>query len=280
MVTSVPIKKEAHIRSLSSNQARLVLSLLEDQKTTVDPTTVVDRLGVSRSYAKKILHELTTKGWLHRHARASYRIVPPESGPERLPNLDVNAVANAHAPDGYVGLASAANLLGLTTQHRRSIFVLLPRRKRDVEFGGTTIRFVQVKPKHLFGTERRLVLGENITVSDPEKTALDCLEYGVGRFDFSELTAIVARVLRRGENERLADYIHRFGSGTLARRLGALATLANVMPGPRLLEALHAFPVSATPICLDLAHPARPSDSIDRTWGVRLNVIPSDLFRI
>jgi predicted transcriptional regulator of viral defense system len=265
---------------LSSNQARLVLSLLEDKKNTVDPSAVMQRLGVSRSYAKKLLHELTTKGWLHRHARACYRIVPPEWGPHRLPNLDVHAVALAHAPDGYVGLASAANLHGLTTQHRRVIFVLLARRKRDLEFEGTTIRFVAVKPRHMFGTEQRTMLGENVMVSDPEKTALDCLEYGIGAFDFAELTAIVARVLRRGQGERLADYIRRFDSGPLARRLGVIASLAKVEIAAALLDALHSFPIPATPICLDLSRPPTLSDSIDRSWGVRVNVAPSELFRI
>jgi predicted transcriptional regulator of viral defense system len=179
-----------------------------------------------------------------------------------------------------LGLASAANLHGLTTQHRRVIFILLARRKRDVEFDGTTIRFVPVKPRHLFGTEQRLVLGENITVSDPEKTALDCLEYGIGAFDFAELTAIAVRVLRRGQSERLTDYIRRFESGPLARRLGVLATLAKIELAPALLDALHSFPIPATPISLDRSRPGTPSDSIDRTWRVRVNVAPSDLFRI
>lgn len=274
------ISIDSDIRSLSDNQARLVLSLLEDKKNTVDPSAVVQRLGVSRTYAKKLLHELTNKGWLNRHARGQYRIVPPEWGPHRLPNLDLHAVAVAHAPDGYVGLVSAANLHGLTTQHRRVIFVLLARRKRDVEFDGTTIHFVPVKPKHMFGTEQRLMLGENITVSDPEKTALDCLAYGIGAFDFSELTAIVARVLRRGQSERLADYIRRFDSGPLARRLGALAALAKVELAPALLDALHSFPTPASPIWLDLSRPTTPSHLTDRTWSVRVNVAPSELFRI
>jgi predicted transcriptional regulator of viral defense system len=137
-----------------------------------------------------------------------------------------------------------------------------------------------VKRRHIFGTEQRLVLGENIVVSDPEKTALDCLEYGIGAFDFGELTAIVGRVLRRGQDERLADYIHRFESGPLARRLGALAVLAKVDLSPALHDALRSFPIPATPICLDLSRPATTSDFIDRTWGVRVNAAPSDLFRI
>jgi predicted transcriptional regulator of viral defense system len=230
-----------------------VLSLLEDKKTTVNPAMVVERLGVHRNYAWKLL---------------------------RLPNLDVYAAALANAPDGYVGLSSAASLHGLTTQSRRLVFVLLPRRKRGVELDGTTIRFVTVKSAHLFGTEKHLVLGESITVSDLEKTALDCLEYGIGTFDFTELTAIVATVLRRGQRERLADYVRRIASGPLARRLGALGSLAGIPPAPVLLKVLRSFPVPTTPIALDPTRPVTRESSVDRNWGVRVNVPPSDLFHI
>lgn len=267
-------------RSLSSNQARLVLSLLEDKKTTINPSIVVERLGVQRNYAWKLLHDLEAKGWLHRYARGTYRIVPPEWGPDRLPNLDVHATALANAPDGYVGLASAASLHGLTTQSRRAVFILLPRRKRKIELDGNTIRFVTVKPAHIFGTEKRLELGECITVSDPEKTALDCLEYGIGTFDFTELTAIVAAVLRRGQWQRLADYVRRFASGPLARRLGALGALAGITLPAVLLETLQSFPVPMTPIALDPTRPVTRKNSVDRNWRVRMNVAPSDLFRI
>ena len=257
-----------------------MLSLLEDKKTTVNPAIVVERLGVHRNYAWKLLHDLEAKGWLHRYARGIYRIVPPEWGPDRLPNLDVYAAALANAPDGYAGLASAAILHGLTTQSRRVVFVLLPRRKRAVELDGTTVRFVTVKPAHLFGTEKRLELGESITVSDLEKTALDCLEYGIGTFDFNELTAIVATVLRRGQKKRLAEYVHRFASGPLARRLGALGALAGIPPAPVLLKALRSYPVPMTPIVLDPTRPVTRESSIDRNWGVRVNVPPSNLFHI
>jgi len=157
----------------------------------------------------------------------------------------VHALALAHAADGYVGL-----------------------------------RFVPTKPRHVFGTEQRIVLGENITVSAPERTALDCLKYGIGTFAFAEFTAIVVRVLRCGQSERLAGYIHRFKSGPLACRLGVLATLTKVDLAPALLDALRSFPIPATPIWLDRLRPATSSDSIDRTRGVRLNATLSDLFRI
>lgn len=279
-VNSVSDRIYSNIRSLSGNQARLVLALLEENEKGIDPAGVMRRLGVSRGYALKLLHELTVKGWLHRQAPARYRIVPPEWGPHRLPSLDVHAVALAHAPDGYVGLASAASLHGLTTQHRRVTFVLLVRRKREVELNGSTIRFVLVKPKHVFGTEQCLELGEKITVSDPEKTALDCLEYGIGTFDFSELTAIVARVLRRGKWERLVEYLRRFDSGPLARRLATLMTLAKLSYPQSTLEALSSFSVPTTPIRLDPTRPASRTDPLNHRWGVRVNVPPSDLFHI
>ncbi len=279
-VISVSARAHSIVRSLSGNQARLVLALLEENEKDIDPDGVMRRLGVSRGYALKLLHELTAKGWLHRQAPARYRIVPPEWGPHRLPSLDVHEAALAHAPDGYVGLASAARLHGLTTQHRRVTFVLVARRKREIELNGSTIRFVLVKPKHVFGTEQRLELGEKITVSDPEKTALDCLEYGIGTFDFSELTAIVARVLRRGEWERLVEYLRRFDSGPLARRLATLMTLAKISYPQSTLDALSAVSIPRSPIRLDPTRPASRTDPLDHRWGIRVNVPPSDLFHI
>jgi predicted transcriptional regulator of viral defense system len=137
-----------------------------------------------------------------------------------------------------------------------------------------------VKLKHMFGTEQRLELGEKITVSDPEKTALDCLEYGIGTFAFPELTAIVARVLRHGEWERLMEYLRRFDSGPLARRLATLMTLAKISPPESVWEVLGSFPVPLTPIRLDPTRPVTHTDSLDRRWGVRINVPTSDLFCI
>jgi predicted transcriptional regulator of viral defense system len=149
-----------------------------------------------------------------------------------------------------------------------------------VRDGLTILAYRFTKPAHLFGTEKRLELGESITVSDLEKTALDCLEYGIGTFDFAELTAIVVAVLRRGQRKRLADYVRRFASGPLARRLGALGALAGIPPAPILLKALRSFPVPTTPILLDPTRPATHETSVDRNWGVRVNVPPSDLFHI
>ncbi len=272
--------RNTDVRSLSGNQARLVLSLLEANESTVDPDVAVTKLGISRGYAKKLLHELTVKGWLHRQAPARYRVVPPEWGPYRLPDLDIHAAALAHAPDGYVGLASAAALQGLTTQHRRAVWVILARRKREVQVGEVPVHFVHAKAGLLFGTETRQVLGNGIAVSDPEKTALDCLYYGPGTFDFGELTGIVARAARRENWERLGEYVKRFANGPLARRLGLLLQLAKIESPTSFVKVLQAFPVPHNPVRLDPSRASSPADSVDRTWGVRINVSAESLFRV
>ncbi len=257
-----------------------MLSLLEENTSEVNADAVMERLGVSRSYASKLLHELTVKGWLHRRAPSRYRVVPPEWGPEALPDVDVRAAAVERAPDGYLGLASAASLHGLTTQYRRTLWVLLPRRKRGGRIGETPVEFIQIKPGHVFGTERRSVLGETIIVSDPEKTALDCLEYGIGRFDFSELTAIVLAAARRKNWERLTDYVRRFNSGPMTRRLGILLLLAKVDMPEEFAKVLDEHAVPKSSIRLNPAHAANSNDRIDSRFGVRLNVDPAQLFRI
>src|SRR5271169_2464143 len=98
------------LRSLSGNQAQLVLGLLESGINEVHRDLVMERLRVSPGYANKLLHDLATKGWLHRQARGRYRVVPPEWGPTHIPNSHLQAQALARAPEGYLGLASAAAL--------------------------------------------------------------------------------------------------------------------------------------------------------------------------
>jgi predicted transcriptional regulator of viral defense system len=74
---------------------------------------------------------------------------------------------------------------------------------------------------------------------------------------------------------RLALRAARSPAGSV--RSGALA---GITPAPVLLEALRSFPVPTTPITLDPTRPGRRESLVDRKWGVRVNVAPSDLFHI
>ena len=110
---------------------------------------------------------------------------------------------------------------------------------------------MHIKPTDRFGIQKKLILGETLAVSDIEKTALDCLAYGLGRFEFSELTAIVLKAARQGRWDTLANYLAQMKNGLVARRLGFLLETANVdVPS----AFLRSFKTSTSPLTLSARH--------------------------
>jgi predicted transcriptional regulator of viral defense system len=268
------------LRSLSSKQAQLLLGLLEAGATDVNRDAVIERMRVSPGYANKLLHELTAKGWLYRLAHGRYRVVPPEWGPTAIPNSQVYAQALARAPDGYLGLATAAAIQGLTTQHRNTVWVMSAHFRRSTAINETTVQFVHIKPADRFGVEEKVILGESSSVSDVEKTALDCLAYGLGRFDFAELTAIVLKAVRKGRWETFARYLEQMNNGPVVRRLGFLLDTANVSVPNSFKRQLRRYKASNNLLNLVPTQADSPSFGVNHDWRIRINTPIEDLFRV
>jgi predicted transcriptional regulator of viral defense system len=128
---------------------------------------------------------------------------------------------------------SAMHYHGLTDQVPRTVFVLTTvdtsvprvrsakanRRKDGYPVGDTVYRFVQVKPKRFFGTEKVWVGDVRVTITDPERTLLDGLSMPQYCGDFGEVLHAF-EVKRRDLNlERVIDYALRWDAAT-AKRLG------------------------------------------------------------
>ena len=65
--------------------------------------------------------------------------MPPERGPEALGDSNLLALASRIADPYYIGFSTAA-CYGLTTQHRKVIFVVTPVRLREREVGESRVR--------------------------------------------------------------------------------------------------------------------------------------------
>src|ERR1700688_3325272 len=106
---------ETNSRTLGPNEARVVLSLSEQGRTTVRASEIIELLGVE-STARKVIHNLIRKGWFVRLVGGRYLFIPPEHGPENLGENNVLAVASAVVDPSYVGWWAAASFHGFTTQ--------------------------------------------------------------------------------------------------------------------------------------------------------------------
>lgn len=217
-------------RTLSTQESKVVLALTEGHRREITRAEILTILGGSPKAADNVIESLRRKGWLERATWGKYLLVPPEQGPNALGDSNLLARASRVADPYYIGFSSAAAHYGLTTQHRRVIYVVTPQRVRPREVGESRVRIVNLSKKKFFGFETVDVLGYKIMISDREKTAIDCIDRPDLSGGVGEAATVLANAARRFDWNKVADYVERVGSGALARRVGWLADYVKAEP--------------------------------------------------
>jgi predicted transcriptional regulator of viral defense system len=213
-----------NLRTLSRNEATVVLSLREQGRDTVRAADVIELMGAERS-ARKVIHRLLQKGWFLRLTPGHYLFLPPERGPENLGENNAIAIASAMVAPCYVGWWAAASYHGFTTQKPASVTVAA-RRSRPVRvIEGTQISFVQVSQRKFFGFQSYDVYGRSATISTPAKTVLDCLDRPALAGGPTEVARIVHGASSDTAADELVDVALRMKSTSLIQRLGFVMDL-------------------------------------------------------
>lgn len=210
-------------RSLSPTEARVVLSLEEQRAEDVSLDTIERLAGVSRGFARKLAHDLARDGWLQRVGRGRYLLNPSGYGPEVTPETDPLRVGSRLVQPYYFGFATAAELWGFLLQPGRTYFVVTTTRRTVRLDGPAHYRLVRVRPDRFFGLTTMRRRGQTLSVSDPERTVLDCLDRPELSGGMAGAVQVLARARRRLSVVRLERYVRRLRNQSLARRLGFLS---------------------------------------------------------
>lgn len=208
------------VRTLSPQESRVVLVLAEQKRREVGRQEIIKMLGVSAKAADNVIESLRRKGWLERASWGEYLVIPPEEGPDALGETNLLALASRIADPYYIGYGSAAAHYGLTTQHRRVIFVVTAVRVRERRVGAGRVRVVNPKPGKFFGFAAVDVFSFKVMMSDREKTAIDCIDRPALAGGVAEAASILAAASRRLEWPKAAEYLERIDSTALVRRFG------------------------------------------------------------
>ena len=211
---------DSTVRTLSPQESRVVLALAEQKRREVGRPEIIKLLGVSPKAADNVIESLRRKGWLERASWGEYLVIPPDEGPNALGETNLLALASRIADPYYIGYGSAAGHYGLTTQHRRVIFVVTPSRVREREVGEGRVRVVNPKPRKFFGFSPVDIFGFKVMMSDREKTAIDCIDRPALAGGAAEAASILAAASRRLDWPRTAEYLERIDSTALVRRFG------------------------------------------------------------
>lgn len=223
---------------------------------------------------RKRLARLEAKGWLERLERGKYMIVPLEAGPERAWSENAFVVASWLLQPSAVAYWSALQHWHLTEQVPRVVFVQSTARKfqRQKRVLGVTYRFVTVNERKFFGLKKESVDHKAFSVTDREKTILDCLD----RPDLSGGVGEVARALGSSAEdldwERMTAYAARLGVGAVMKRLGFLVDALDLeIPDRDARLARWAHMLTTGISKLDPSSPRNPH-RIDTKWRVWVNV--------
>ncbi len=214
------------------------------------------------------LRELTREGFLKRLARGIYAVTP---NPGQLPAVDDFLLASLIVKPSAIAYWSALNYYGLTEQIPGITFIQTPRKggySGEISIGGRRFRVVTVRPHKFFGLNTIRISGRNVSITDPEKTLIDCLDkpqYCGGIIE-------VMKALKNGsfDKETLLEYAEQMRNVAVLKRLGFLSEklglgLEKEIKIPE--KSKKSFPL------LDPTMP--PEGRFDRRWGLRLNV-PGD----
>jgi predicted transcriptional regulator of viral defense system len=269
-------------RSLSTQESKVILALTERGRREATRAEIVDLLGVSTKAADHVIESLRRKGWLERATWGEYLLIPPEQGPDALGDSNLLALASRVADPYYIGFGTAAAYYGLTTQHRKVIFVVTPVRLREREVGESRVRIVNLAKSKFFGFEPVDVLGYKVVISDREKTAIDCIDRPALAGGVGETATILATASRRFDWNKAADYLERINAGALARRFGWLVDHVKADVPPAVRDRVIRLAGSSRKTWLG-TDPARTRDEVkgaigyDETWRLFVNVPREEL---
>lgn len=212
-------------RTLSKNEAKVILDLEWRGQATVTLAELRKALGASENYARFLAYGLVQKGWLERLRPGLFRLVPANRGREGVTDSNPLAAGAVLVSPYFFSYGTACTHYGLTEQVFAEIYIACQRRRRPAIIRGTRYVFVDVSRRRFFGFNEVTVLGEPVQMAGVERSLLDALDRPQHAGGLGEVSRIVARASSRVAWPLVLDFLRRWQSSSIVQRLGALLQL-------------------------------------------------------
>lgn len=211
-------------KHISYRSSELLDSLLKVGKSFFTLGEAVEILSNSDPAAvRRLLSDMTRRGLILRIKDGLYAIIPYEKDPEPyLPNWHLIAEAMVRPHSYYIGFYSALDIYGLITQP--SLTEQIVTEKQIVPKYRTLkkVRFEFITMGSRFWEFEKTWIDDyhKVNCSDLEKTILDCL-YMPGKANgMTEIIKVAGRSLNKINPNKLFDYLEKFDSQSIYKRLG------------------------------------------------------------
>lgn len=263
-------------RTLSKNEAKVVLDLEWRNQKTVTLKDLCTALGASEGYARYFAHQLVRKGWLERLRPGLFQFIPAERGREAVADTNPLLAGAALVRPYFYSFGTACTHHGLTEQVFAEVYLACRQRRRPETIRGTRYVFAHVSEKRFFGFEEASVLGTTVQMATPERALLDALDRPHYAGGLGEVSRMVRRSLPMFATERLVAMLERWGESALPQRLGYFADLHGVEMSPDVRRAVERLVRPGSKILLGPRRKWGTSGTLAGCWNILENV-PRDV---
>ena len=263
-------------RTLSQNEAKVVLDLEWRKQKMVTLAELRETLGASENYARLFAHRLVKKGWLERLRPGLFQLVPADRG--RAGEVDTNPLAAGAVlvSPYFYSFGTACTHYGLTEQVFSEVYLACQEQRRPETIRDTRYVFVHVPESRFIGFEETTVLGHAVQMATAERAVLDAIGRPRYAGGIGEVSRIVAWAGSRVPWDALLELARKYGSSALVQRLGYFVDLHQVDVPDDVRRALIELVRPQSKIQLGSRRKWGTTGKLVRPWNVVENV-PRDV---
>ncbi|MBI5158505.1 hypothetical protein HY992_00105 [Candidatus Micrarchaeota archaeon] len=190
---------------------------------------------INLDFRKRVVHDALTslvkKQIISRVRRNVYVRASPSLLYDALQQVEspLLIAAKAAGRQYYLGYASAMQAYGVSEQIPFTVYVASKQQKRNFDYGRYRVRFAQLSEKKFFGARKALVAGQQIWVSNEEKTVVDCVDRAEYCGGASHAFLLIKELARQKKLDwkKLLNCALKMGGQALLHRLGFVLEKVN-----------------------------------------------------
>lgn len=224
-------RAQGGVKSLSPTEQKVYSRLYSKRVITTEDVKAV--LGGAHKSADYITN-LRQKGYLQKIRRGVYAIKPPDTiGEEYRP--DKYLVASKLKEEYFLSYHTALELHGVAQSAYNEVWITVKKGTRNFSYQDIDYRFTT--SEHYFGIGCKNYQGNTVTVSDREKTLLDCIRRTGRAGGLGELVQSINNYPAVAW-DKLLDYLERIDEKKLYQKTGLILEKTALNPPADVLEEI------------------------------------------
>lgn len=251
-----------------SKEEVYLLSRAEYENERVITTRFAQKAFHDKNKTSKIIASLTKKRRLIRLEKGKYVPVPLKAPNQQwMPNEFALADSWMNGIPYYIGYFTMYNYWGFTEQVPQTVFVLNTKKSYKMTIGNIRYEARKIGKQRYYGIEKIKIDGQEVSISDKERTLVDFVYNPLGSFD--NISVVLRENLDKIDLEKFIRYLIRFPVGAVRKRAGYLLEKIGCRDAA-MKQLKKSIDDKNTYIVLDPANKTR-NGKIDKEWKIIVN---------